>query len=131
MAYCFTGTAPQAVSPLRRRKPHRHDELQAADIRRAIALNIGVVYPAALNAQSRCNRLQTSSLLKPCISIVLSRDFSPRFRTIAFRGSFSCSARKSTSAAFAFPSTAGARTLILIAPSTIPVTLATFAFGTT
>jgi len=40
-------------------------------------------------------------------------------------------ARKLISAALAFPSTAGARSLILIAPPCSPTTLLIFAFGTT
>src|SRR5215831_1268751 len=50
---------------------------------------------------------------------------------IALLEIFNFSARKQRRAAFAFPSTAGARSLILIALSCSPTTLALFAFGTT
>jgi hypothetical protein len=45
--------------------------------------------------------------------ITLSRDLSPRSKTIAFRGTLNFSAKNLSKAVFAFPSTAGARSLIV------------------
>jgi hypothetical protein len=59
------------------------------------------------------NRLRTSYWLKPLTPNQFVARFVTAFSAMAPREMFKCSTRKEISAAFAFPSTAGARSLIL------------------
>jgi hypothetical protein len=69
--------------------------------------------------------------LRPSMRSTLSRDLLPYSRTIVRSGMLNFSAKNLRKAAFAFPSTAGARSLILIASPCSPTTLSIFAFGMT
>src|SRR5437764_12500301 len=67
------------------------------------------------------NRRRTSSSLNPSIQIALSRDLAVLQHNLCSE-IFNSSARNLRSAAFAFPSSAGARSLILIPAPCSPLT---------
>src|SRR5262249_9622535 len=77
---------------------------------------------------STCESLLHSSHRSEAICHAISDQIAARLHAEEV---FICSARKRTNAAFALPSTAGARSLILIAPPCSPTTQSLLAFGTT
>src|SRR5207249_9909304 len=123
-ASCFTATAQQPLKRSPRSKPNQLVKAAAADFRFIGGVGGQDNHGIAVNPHGAPSRRErTSSSVMPSIRITLSRDLRPCSRMVARLEIFNWSARKQRRAALAFPSTACARNLILIAPPCAPATL--------